>query len=69
MIKVGSERYRKFVEEHFTTCECGYNNKKDRLEIYGTCLRCGKILNQKAYLRYKIKMEQYKMARQRSIEN
>lgn len=50
---------KEFIEEMFITCDkCGYNNKKGRLSIYGTCLCCGKILDKKAYLRYRIKISQ-----------
>lgn len=37
---------KKFIENHFITCdECGYNNHKDRFQAYGTCLHCGKVLD------------------------
>ena len=46
---------KRFVNERFVTCKyCGYNNKKRRLENYGTCLRCRKIIDEKSYLRRKL---------------
>jgi hypothetical protein len=32
-------------------CECGYNNQPWNAEYYGTCTRCGKIINQEAYFK------------------
>lgn len=60
MIKAGSEKHKKFIEEHFITCECGYFNKKGRIDNYGFCLRCGKVLDEKAYLKYRVRMESLK---------
>ena len=45
--------------EPLILCECGYNNKINNVTIYGTCTRCGKILNQK----YKFKYEMYNKLR------
>lgn len=46
---------KRFVSERFVTCKyCGYNNEKKRLENYGTCLRCRKIIDGKSYLRRKL---------------
>lgn len=40
----------KWLKERFITCKyCGYNNFKNRLESFGTCLRCGKIIDEKSY--------------------
>ena len=50
MYKVGSEQYKNFIKEKFIVCECGYHNSKERNNLYGTCLRCGKIIDKKAYL-------------------
>ena len=47
---------KRFVNERFVTCKyCGYNNEKRRLENYGTCLRCRKIIDGKSYLKRKLK--------------
>ena len=44
-----------FMQERFITCKyCGYNNFKKRLERFGTCLRCGKIIDEKSYFKVKI---------------
>lgn len=39
------------LSEIFVRCECSYNNRKDRLERFGTCLRCGRVLNERAYFK------------------
>lgn len=42
----------KFIEDLFITCdECGYNNLKNRFVAFGTCLRCGKIIDDRTYFR------------------
>ena len=39
-----------FIKSRFITCKyCGYNNDKQRLRQYGTCLKCGKVLDEKLY--------------------
>jgi len=44
--------HEEFMEELYITCnECGYNNLKRRFENYGTCLRCGKILDKKVHFK------------------
>ena len=35
-------------------CDCGYNNKKENVAIYGTCRGWGKVLDEKA--KYKHEM-------------
>lgn len=44
-----------FIKENFITCECGYNNYKQAIDTYGTCCRCKKVLNARAYFRYQLK--------------
>ena len=39
------------MKKNFVTCECGYNNSKERFHLYGKCLRCGKILDNKIYFK------------------
>lgn len=56
MRKFGDTRSN-FLQEHFVTCECGYNNRKGRLEHYGFCLRCNKVLDPKAYLKYLLRQK------------
>lgn len=56
MRKIGSEAHKKFIQDHFITCECGYNNRKGRIDNFGFCLCCKKILDEKAYLKYKLRM-------------
>lgn len=40
--------------EESIICECGYYNKLDYVSRYGTCLRCGKVLNSKAKFDYEM---------------
>lgn len=35
-------------------CECGYYNQPWNVRIYGTCTRCGKVLDKKAKYRYEM---------------
>lgn len=35
-------------------CECGYANHKDMIQLYGTCKRCGKVLDPKAKYKYEM---------------
>lgn len=41
----------KMMEEYITCDECGYNNKKERFQAFGTCLGCGKILDERTYFK------------------
>lgn len=59
MAKIGSKKHNDFIKEHFVTCECGYNNKKNRLQAFGTCLACGKILDEKAYFKRNIREKMF----------
>ena len=44
-----------FIKQNFITCKkCGYNNEKGRFNQYGTCLKCGSILDEKTH--FKIEM-------------
>jgi hypothetical protein len=45
---------KKFVE--LITCDCGYNNQPENVARWGTCTKCGKVLDKKA--KYKIEMYQ-----------
>lgn len=33
-------------------CECGYNNQPNNVKTYGTCTRCGKVLDEQAKFRH-----------------
>ena len=47
---------KKFIENLFIVCDnCGYNNFKNRFQEYGTCLRCGKVLDKKVYFKAQMK--------------
>lgn len=35
-------------------CECGYQNHKEHVARYGTCKGCGKVLDDKAKLKYEM---------------
>ncbi len=35
-------------------CECGYQNKEFNVRTYGTCTRCGKVLDSKAKFNYEM---------------
>ena len=35
-------------------CECGYNNQPENVKHYGTCTRCGKVLDERAKFRYEM---------------
>ena len=46
----------KFINDLFVTCDkCGYHNFKDRFQAFGTCLGCGKILDERIYFKAKLK--------------
>lgn len=53
----------KIMEQYITCNECGYNNKKDRFEAFGTCLNCGKVLDEKVYFRAKMIRKSMRAAR------
>lgn len=43
---------KKFVKH--VVCECGYHNQPWNVEKYGTCTRCGKVLDSKAKFDYEM---------------
>lgn len=52
------KNYDEFMSKNYIICpHCGYNNKKDYFVNYGTCLRCGKIIDQKVFFENKLKIE------------
>jgi predicted Zn-ribbon and HTH transcriptional regulator len=36
---------------------CGYNMKKEYVKVYGSCLRCENIMDEKAFFKYKMNKE------------
>ena len=65
MIKLSKNKKSKnIVCEEFIKCECGYSNEQRYIDIYGTCLKCGKVLNEQANFRHilydKLKLWRYK---------
>ena len=49
-MKTFKENKKSFMEKNYIVCPyCQYNNEKSRFLQYGTCLKCGKILDQKTY--------------------
>ena len=42
------------VKIEFITCECGYNNQPNNIKKYGSCRRCGKVLDPKAKFEYEM---------------
>ena len=53
--KMKRVKKEEFIKENFITCECGYNNHKLAVDTYGKCNLCGKILNGRAYFKYKLR--------------
>ena len=54
-MKISKEERARLIRERYTTCHyCGYNNEKGRLSRFRTCLRCGKIIDGKSYLKRKL---------------
>ena len=55
--------YKKdFNKTKFVVCKyCGYNNEFYRFKNYGTCLRCGKIIDGKVYLKCKLDLANKKI--------
>lgn len=43
---------KNFKKLEFVVCpKCGYNNEKKRFGFFGSCLRCGLIIDKKIYLK------------------
>lgn len=68
MKRVRTEEERKeFVKDLFVTCpHCQYNNEKQRLRKYATCLNCGEILDKKTYFLIQLKKKMEDVNRRRS---
>ena len=54
MDKEGRKSREEFIKSKFVVCSCGYNNNIKNIKIYGTCLKCKKILDNKAYFKRQI---------------
>lgn len=63
------EKRNEFIEKNYITCECGYNNRKNRLENFGTCLRCGKIIDERSYFKRKLGGNLYGKKEKRAIRS
>lgn len=60
---------RKFVDDLFITCdECGYNNEKTRFQAFGTCLRCGKVLDDRIYFKANLIKKSIRTVRIRGLK-
>lgn len=44
-----------FIKDNFVICECGYWNNKRAVDWYGDCVCCKKVLNDKAYFKYRLR--------------
>lgn len=49
--------FDEFIKRNFIVCSCGYRNKIENVNIYGTCLSCGKVLNSRILFMKKLKLE------------
>lgn len=45
---------KKWLEENFVVCQCGYFNNKRAVDFYGNCICCGRILNDRAWFKRKL---------------
>lgn len=41
-----------WIKDNFIICDCGYCNNKRRVDFYGNCICCGRILNDKAWFKH-----------------
>ena len=62
--------YVKNKKFNYIVCPyCGYNNESTRLiNKYGTCLRCGKVVNKKAYIKRRLWEANHKQKIKEGIE-
>lgn len=49
--------HEEFMKKNFIRCSCGYTNKKENVEKYGTCTNCKKIIDNKCFFKRKLKIE------------
>ena len=56
------KKERKIIKH--VICDCGYCNQPENVARYGTCRRCGEVLDKKAKFNYemydKLKLWRYK---------
>lgn len=53
--KMKRVKIEEFINKKFIVCSCGYNNHKQAIDTYGTCIRCNKILNERAYFKFNLR--------------
>ena len=53
----------KIMEDYITCDKCGYNNKKERFQAFGTCLKCGKVLDERIYFKAQMIRKSIRAAR------
>lgn len=53
----------KIMSKYVVCDECGYNNEKKRFNAFGTCLCCGKILDDRIYFRAQMVKRSFNKAR------
>ena len=53
----------KLMQDFITCDKCGYNNKKERFQAFGTCLGCGKILDDRVYFKAQLLKKSIRKAR------
>jgi len=46
-----------FIKKNYIVCDCGYRNKIENVNKYGTCLYCKKVLNEKVFFLKKLRQE------------
>lgn len=56
--------FDEFIKNNYIVCSCGYRNKIENVNKYGTCLYCKKVLNEKVVFLNKLR-EQMKGNRRR----
>lgn len=52
--KKNSQKKNDMTGLNLVTCSCGYNNRLFNVQTYGTCTRCGKILDEKVKFKYEM---------------
>ena len=46
-----------FIKKNYIVCSCGYRNKIENVNKYGTCLYCKKVLDEKVFFLKKLRQE------------
>ena len=56
------------IMDRYITCDgCGYNNEKKRFEAFGTCLSCGKVLDERTYFKAQMVKRSIRKARTQGV--